>query len=372
METLSPNLSDQYEDSRTLIISETRPDNEAVSKKSVLDSLPLKPQGRYRFLRSIGFGGMKGVLLVFDNDTNREIAMAIIPDFRERPRQELERFVQEAKITAKLEHPNIVPIHDIGIDSNGSPFFTMKYLRGSSLGLILRRMRLEDKDSLEQYPLSRLLQIFLRVVNAIGFAHSQGICHLDLKPGNINVGDFGEVTVLDWGLAEKMNGEDWHSGNLKGTPGFMPPELILSRGADFPGATADIYALGALLYTILALNPPLSGLPADEIIKRVSEGDIPPPSSVAPDFWNVPEGLEAICKKAMAFSPKERYKTATELKKDINSFRNGFLVSAQKRSPWLHLKSFIKRNKYMVIIAGLGILSVIAILLALYYRNLLY
>ena len=170
-----------------------------------LASLPLKPQNRYKFIRSIGFGGMKGVLLVHDRDTNREMAMAIMPDFREKTSGELERFAREAYLTANLEHPNIVPIYDIGIDESGSPFFTMKYLRGFSLDTLLQRLRKGDSRENQEYSLQRLLLIFHRICNAVGFAHTRGVCHLDLKPGNVNVSDFGETFVIDWGLARKMD-----------------------------------------------------------------------------------------------------------------------------------------------------------------------
>ena len=133
---------------------------------NLLDSLPLKPQDRYKFIRSIGFGGMKGVLLVHDRDTGRDVAMAIMPDFRDRPVRDLNRFVREAKITAKLEHPNIVPVYDIGIDALGSPFFTMKYLHGSTLAVILRRLRSGDAAVEQEYPQHRLIQVFLRICNA--------------------------------------------------------------------------------------------------------------------------------------------------------------------------------------------------------------
>ena len=156
---------------------------------ALFESLPVKPRGdRYKFIRSIGFGGMKVVLLVEDRDTGREVAMALMPDFRERPRRDLERFVSEARITARLEHPGIVPVHDIGIDASGSPYFTMKYLRGILLDKVIKRLRAADPATVARYTLFRRLQIFVRVCNAVDFAHSRGVCHLDIKPSNINIG----------------------------------------------------------------------------------------------------------------------------------------------------------------------------------------
>ncbi|MDD5599606.1 MAG: serine/threonine-protein kinase, partial [Victivallaceae bacterium] len=173
-----------------------------------IEELTLKPAGKYKFIRSIGFGGMKAVVQVSDKDTTRKVAMAIIPDFEDRSKKDINRFIREARITARLEHPNIVPIHDIGIDPNGSPYFTMKYLRGQSLALVLKKLNNGNPDALEQYTLPRLLRTYVKVANAIAFAHSKRIIHLDLKPENIHIGDFGEVLVLDWGLAKFIGNKD--------------------------------------------------------------------------------------------------------------------------------------------------------------------
>ena len=264
----------------------------------VFSSLPIKPQERYKFLRSVGFGGMKSVLLVFDRDTGREVAMAIMPDFRDRPKSDLERFVREARLTAQLEHPNIVPVHDLGIDSSGSPFFTMKYLHGQSLSSVLRKLAKGDAEAVHRFSQLRLLQIFIRICNAVEFAHSQGICHLDIKPENVNIGDFGEVLLLDWGLARVIsphsrlaspNTEDVDAnGHVKGTPGYMAPEQIRLLKEHPVGFRSDIYSLGGILYAMLSLSNPLSRLPMEEILRRTTSGEIPPPSDVAPDERHIP------------------------------------------------------------------------------------
>ena len=338
------------------------------------DSLPVKPQTRYKFIRSIGFGGMKGVLLVRDQDTGRDIAMAIMPDFRERPRADLERFVREARITARLEHPNIVPVHDIGKDSSGSPYFTMKYLRGAPLSVLLKRIRRMDAEAVEAYPLERLLQIYLRICNAIRFAHSQHICHLDLKPDNVNLGSFGEVLVLDWGLAceTDRNGVARGAGVgvLKGTPGYMAPELI-RRDPDLPpGVTSDIYSMGALLYAMLALESPFAGQPVKAVLARSAQGDLPPPSRVAPEWRKVPPALEAICLKAMAFNPVERYRSVDELRADIKAFQAGFAPEAEHASFLRRTGLFIRRQYTVLLILSLLILVMALVLLAMRYRRL--
>ncbi|MBS1370301.1 MAG: serine/threonine protein kinase [Lentisphaeria bacterium] len=343
----------------------------------VFASLPIKPQERYKFLRSIGFGGMKSVLLVFDSDTGREVAMAIMPDFRERPRADLERFVREARLTAQLEHPNIVPVHDLGIDSSGSPFFTMKYLHGQSLASVLRRLRKEEPEAIHRFSQLRLLQVYIRICNAIEFAHSQGICHLDLKPENVNIGDFGEVLVLDWGLARSLdpnspvaspNMEDVDAnGRVKGTPGYMAPEQIRVMRECPVGFRTDIYALGGILYAMLSLSNPLSALPMDEILRRTASGDIPPPGAVAPDDRHIPAALEAICQKAMAINPADRYQTVAELREDIFAFQTGYVPKAENASPLKHAGLFLGRNRLILLVLLTLILAASLATLAYYY-----
>ena len=334
----------------------------SVSAGDLLSTLPVKPQERYRFIRSIGFGGMKGVLLVADADTSREVAMAIMPDFRDRPRSDLERFVREAKLTARLEHPNIVPVHDIGIDESGSPYFTMKYLHGQSLSSVLRKVLRGDSTAVARYGQMRLLQILIRICNAIEFAHSQGICHLDLKPENVNLGDYGEVLVLDWGLARSvrpvsegglLSPNDPESGidqRVKGTPGYMAPEQV-RPSKEFPvGFRSDIYALGGILYAMLSLSNPLARLPMEEVFRRTVSGEIPLPSEVAPEGRYVPAALEAICRKAMVPNPADRYATVAEMREDIFAFQTGYVPKAEKASPLKHAGLFIGRNVLILLL----------------------
>jgi len=349
-------------------ILDTAPELSAPSASSLLDRLPLKPQDRYHFIRSIGFGGMKGVLLVHDTDTDREVAMAFMPDFRERPRQDLERFVGEALLTARLEHPNIVPIHDIGIDSNGSPFFTMKYLRGQSLAQLLARLRAGEREAVEKYTLYRRLQIFQRVCNAVDFAHSRHCCHLDIKPANVNIGDFGEVVVLDWGLASPLDDKGCAllSGDrrAKGTPGYMPPEFLSPETAKHVGVASDIYSLGGVLYALLALSSPLSDRDPEEKLRCTATGEIPAPSEAAPAGWHVPASLEAVCRKAMALRPADRYRNVTELRQEILAFLSGYAPQAEHAS-WLRRAAlFLLRNRLALVI----IMLLVTVLVLLSYR----
>ncbi len=360
MEKPNPNLNAPECDAEaTVVLNEEVNSNE----DNLIASLPLKPQDRYKFIRSIGFGGMKGVLLVHDRDTGRDVAMAIMPDFRDRPVSDLNRFVREARITARLEHPNIVPVYDIGIDLSGSPFFTMKYLRGATLAVVLKRLRSKDAATMENFSQTRLLQLFVRICNAVAFAHSMDVCHFDLKPGNIHCGDFGEVQVIDWGLAGDIS--TGIAGQIKGTPGYMAPELI--NGNFPPGKAADIYALGGILYAILTLDSPLAGLPQQEVLRRTASGRVPPPSL---DGTQLPPALEAICQKAMAFDPAERYQSAAELRSDVNAALAGYATAAEEASMMRNMILFLRRNIYSVIIVILLVLSGILSLLVWYlYTN---
>lgn len=362
MEKPNQNLNDAERDNEhTVVIADegAEPDGD-----NLLETLPLKPQDRYKFIRSIGFGGMKGVLLVHDRDTDRDVAMAIMPDFRDRPVRDLNRFVREAMITARLEHPNIVPVYDIGIDALGSPFFTMKYLHGSTLAVVLKRLRSGDEKTRQEFPQVRLLQIFQRVCNAVAFAHSKGICHFDLKPGNIHCGDFGEVQVIDWGLAgpETETGE---SERMKGTPGYMAPEMLIPGGK--AGKASDIYALGGILYAILTLDSPLAGLPQQEVLRRTASGRIGPPSRSGQP---VSPGLDAICMKAMARDPADRYAGAVDLRREINEILSGYAAQAEQASFWRNTLLFLRRNIYAVVIFILLLISGALAYLALHlYRQ---
>jgi len=333
----------------------------------LFESLPVKPRGeRYKFIRSIGFGGMKAVLLVEDRDTGRQVAMAMIPDFRDRPHRDLERFVGEARITAMLEHPNIVPVHDIGLDASGAPYFTMKFLRGIMLERVIKQLRSGDAATVARYPLFRRLQIFLRVCNAINFAHSHGVCHLDIKPANINIGDFGEVVVLDWGVARML---DEHGRaklddlRPKGTPGFIAPEYLNPASADQVGIRSDIYSLGGLLYTLLALQTPLAGMSVESILRRTAAGALPRPSRAAPER-DIPASLEAVCMKAMARRPASRYASVQELRDEITAYLSGFSTQAEHAGPLRRGVLFTARH-WMTLLLAAALLLIAALVWAL-------
>ena len=355
--------------------------------------LTAKPEDKYRFIRSIGFGGMKAVLQVNDKDTTRDVAMAIIPDFEDRPKADINRFIREARITARLEHPNIVPIHDIGTDAGGSPYFTMKYLRGHSLAMILKKLSNGTPGALEQYTLPFLLRIFVKVTNAIDFAHSRDVIHLDLKPENVHVGDFGEVLVLDWGLAKfigkkdeldiippenaKIQG-DAHKTQLvmtldgiaKGTPGYMAPEQAAGKNQEKDERT-DIYALGCMLYAILTFENPLANRKDIKMMLHDTVvGNIESPSEMKNPLRPIPAPLEAICLKAMNRLPDDRYQNVAELRNDIFSFMSGFAPKAENAGTMKKTYLFFNRNWLPVLFTiTLMALLVLIIILIFFYKD---
>jgi len=368
--------------------SEALHDPHAISAcNSDIEQLTPKPSGKYKFIRSVGFGGMKAVIQVKDRDTTRSVAMAIIPDAADRPQSDINRFVQEARITARLEHPNIVPVHDIGVD-NGAPYFTMKLLRGRTLAAILRKLREDDYKTLKEFDLARLLRIYVKILNGVVFAHSKKIIHLDLKPDNIHVGDFGEVLILDWGLARFIGAaediDDNYDGEMitfpetgasshitldgitKGTPGYMAPEQAAGKNR-LKDERTDIYALGGILYALLTFESPLSGRPVNEIIAQTIHGNIN-----FPDAENqkrqLPAALEAVVLKAMSRNPEERYQSVDELREDIFAFLGGYAPKAEAASSLKKTYLFVNRNW----LATLFLITLMLLIIACSWLAMLY
>jgi tRNA A-37 threonylcarbamoyl transferase component Bud32 len=326
-----------------------------------IPDIALPTSEKYRVGDELGSGGMKYVLRTFERSTERNVAMAVLRDPSASSRK-MTRFVREARITAALEHPNIVPIYDIGLDGAGKPYFTMKLLGGETLQSILQRVNASYGDYRKRYPLNSLLQVFQGVCNAIGFAHSRGVVHLDLKPANIQVGDFGEVLVLDWGLARVLekdpvlfpnrlvlekNLRQLHSEGVSGTPMFMSPEQARGEN-DALDERTDIHALGAILYAILNCrkSPGKTGAHARQ------------------ENAKIPAALVAVAIKAMSEQPDDRYQTVEELASDVRAYVEGFATAAQRAGALTLLWLLIKRHSVVAALVAISLAAVFGILTA--------
>ena len=249
----------------------------------------LKSNQRYELIEKIDTGGVKNIYKMLDKHTGRELAMAELK-IEGSSAHDRAKVINEARLTAKLEHPNIVPIHDISCSDTDEPFFTMKLTKGENLADILAKLSQNDSQYKKSFPLFRLLDIFNKVCYAIEYAHSRDVLHLDLKPENIHIGEFGEVFVVDWGLAYELNSTEKEDSFIKmnqlislsetplcGTPGYMSPEQISEERSVLTPAS-DIYALGAILYSILTLKRPCTASEAEEIIKETLSSNFKSPS----------------------------------------------------------------------------------------------
>lgn len=316
-------------------------DEELASLTPILNSLKDEVP-RYREIGKIAEGGEKKISLVHDHRLDRRVAMAHA--VRGESRQDLEQFLREARLTANLAHPNIMPVYNMGLDSAGAPFFTMELVPGDSLKTIIKKLKDGNEAYNRDFSLKALLNIFIKVCDAIAFAHSRNVLHLDIKPDNIRVGEFGEVLVCDWGLArvvndpeeadglaeEMLDGDVLNdmtlSGTMKGTPGFMAPEQTKAYSEKTP--QTDIYALGALLYMLMTYELPVLGESANEVIQNTREGKIVPPRSRKPGR-KIPRGLAPVAIRALALDPADRYASVLALKEEINRFLSGHPTEAE-------------------------------------------
>ncbi len=263
---------------------------------------------RYELIGEIGHGGMGVVYLGLDTQLARRVALKVlrIPDA---DGQAAERMAEEARILARLEHPGIVPVHDLGTLPDGRIFYAMKFVEGTRL----------DGYAQAEAPLADRLRVFLRICETVSFAHSQGVIHRDLKPANIMVGQFGEVLVLDWGVA-KIAGVGRESLRAAGTPGYMAPEQV-AGAEDQVDARSDGYSLGKTLETL-----------------------------VAPHSSQIPKRLQAIWQKAASTDRGMRYATVLDLAREIERFQNGEPVLAYRETILERLGRLISRDRTLVLL----------------------
>lgn len=296
------------------------------------------PAARYTRLRELGQGGMGLVELCRDDRIGRDVALKVLLPDRTPNAQARARFLREARIQGQLEHPSIVPVYDLEVDPAGRASFTMKYLRGMTLSQILQDLRKGAPDAARAYPRHRLLGAFSTLCLAVDFAHSRGVIHRDLKPSNVMLGAYGELYVLDWGVAKVVKeapspapepsqdddapeGDMTGRGEMLGTVGYMSPEQCRGRNAEL-GPSSDVYSLGAILFEILTLEPLHERSTRMAMIYETVHGVVAEPSVRVPGS-DVPPELEAICVEATRLDPKARYASARALHEELERFLEG-------------------------------------------------
>lgn len=367
------------------------------SRSSDFDLLQNIQAGRFSRLlpgKELGRGGMATVFETTDTGLKRQVAVKVLHEYHlqdggtaDDDRSPLRRFVDEALITGQLEHPNIPPVHDLGVTEDGQVYFTMKRVVGQSLRDVLDGIREGDDRLLKRYDTYAFCDILLKVCAALSFAHSRNVIHRDLKPDNIMIGRFGEVQVMDWGLAKILTGtaaradgrstdtainisldggeaSETIQGTISGTPAYMAPEQ--ARGDTSKIDTrADVFLLGALLYELLTFVPPFHSDSSLSALKRAQDFDLLSPQAMVESLSlskkladdspvcdqairrarSFPPPLAAIAVKALAESPDDRYQTVNEMALDIERFLRGESISVYQEPLSVRVAKWIGRNR---------------------------
>ncbi len=324
-----------------------------------LAELPVIDPDTYVFGGYFARGGMGRIATVRDKRLGRVIA---IKELIAKDPSYVARFRREIRITAQLQHPSIVSVLEAGQWASGEPFFAMKKVQGKSL-----KEAIEERKTLDER--LGLIASTIAIVDALAYAHDRGVIHRDLKPANVLVGDFGETVVIDWGLAKDLRAGDDEplaaaspgsgsvdsqmtaAGSIMGTPSFMAPEQARGDEAD---ERSDVYALGAILYTVLTGKPPYHGGDAAMVMAQVLEEDPRPISDLEP---GVPLDLQTIVARAMARDRAKRYPSAKELAADLKRFQTGQLVAAHRYTRGELLRRWLRKHRGAVVVASVAVLA---------------
>lgn len=345
---------------------------------------------RYRVIGLHARGGIGQVLLAIDNDLSREVALKEIQPTLADDEASRRRFLLEAEITGRLEHPGVVPVYAIGKSDADRPFYVMRFIRGESLKEAIEafhqnRRENPKADAYRSLAFRQLLHRFVDVCNTVAYAHSRGVLHRDLKPSNVMLGPYGETLVVDWGLAKVVGRQESdfpgeatlrpHSGSGSsetqagiaiGTPAYMSPEQAEGR-LESIGPATDVYGLGATLYSLLTGKPPVVDVSIDRILSRVRSGTVEPPGSIVP---NVPRALAAICMKALSLRPDDRYASPGLIGREIEHWLADEPVLACPESWLSRMARWGRRHRTamaatgIVLVIATGMLSVGTILLS--------
>ncbi len=336
------------------------------------------PEARYQRIGLLGEGGMGRVSTALDRSLGRLVAFKELAPHALPSAAARRRMIREAWITAQLDHPGVVAVHDAGRLPDGSPFYTMRLVRGRTL-----EQEMEGRQGFAAR--QRLLRHFLAACEAVASAHSVGVLHRDLKPQNVLVGRFGETQVVDWGLACPVEGAGDAAGGgaaggdaageptypesrtldgaVVGSPGGMSPEQARGERAD---RRSDVWSLGAILYEILSGSRAYPGVTGEEVLEKVRAGPPPPLRSLAPD---VPPDLAAIAARALAWSPADRYPDAGALAEDLERWSEGRQVQAHRYTPAELLQRLVQAWRVPLTVGGLGLAAVVLALLVGFYRT---
>ena len=337
---------------------------------------------RFRVLRPHAKGGLGAVFVALDEELHREVALKQILDRHADDPNSRARFVLEAEITGGLEHPGIVPVYGLGAYTDGRPYYAMRFIRGDSLKEAIDAFHRiagsapsagrgsgprpvgSDLGS-RQLGLRKLLRSFTDVCNTIEYAHSRGVLHRDIKPSNVIVGKHGETLVVDWGLAKSVDRADLGSspdesglgppqtsslahtipGSAMGTPAYMSPEQAAGQ-LDRLGPRSDVYSLGATLYYLLTGRPPFANEDVGAILRQVQQGEFVSPRTLDP---SIDRALDAVCQKAMATRPENRYGSCRELAGDIERWLADEPVSAHREPASARLLRWGRRHRTLVV-----------------------
>ncbi|MFY9554119.1 MAG: serine/threonine-protein kinase [Blastocatellia bacterium] len=345
--------------------------DEAVLRLRQEVDLPEMGATRYRVIRKVASGGMGTVYLAQDADLGRKVAVKVM-NVSDASGALAKRMMREARIVALLEHPSIVPIHDVGTLSDGRVFYAMKLVQGS---------RLDEYAEGAESPSDRL-RIFQKVCEAVAFAHAHGVIHRDLKPENIMVGPFGEVLVMDWGVAKVLGesrgdtiaesirdaGElraiddadlittlpvpsnggtgDTSGGTIIGTPAYMAPEQAMGK-TDLVDQRSDVYALGVVLYFLLTSRVPFESAGPTDVRGTETRKRALRPRQINP---SIPRPIEAVCLKAMSEMREDRYSSAEEIANDVITFLDGQPVSAYRENVLEQAGRWLSKNRFIVVL----------------------